>query len=101
VNTHQAPRERAQDPNTPQRRSLYDLQRLIDEVFDGFAGNEGLVLSDQDDDETPARTCRAEDLPAILTAFEQRRDLLLLDDGEKDLLKAFTEQVSPLSYSSS
>lgn len=76
---------RTQDPNTPHRRSLYDLQKLIDEVFDGFAKD-----ADTDDD---ARTCRAADLPAILSAFEEKRDLILLDDGEKEMLRAFTEQV--------
>ena len=86
-----------QDPiNTPQRRSLYDLQKLIDEVFDGFASSRRSSSPSNDEDgdaDEQERTCRAADLPAILTAFEERRKVMLLDENEMEMLKAFTEQV--------
>lgn len=98
--TTQAGRAKTQDAaNTPQRRSLYDLQKLIDEVFDGFASSRSGTHTHREDSagEDPQdeeeRTCRAADLPAILTAFEKRRNVMLLDENEMEMLKAFTEQV--------
>lgn len=88
----QGARGKTQDPNTPQRRSLYDLQRLIDEVFDGFA--KGGALEGAEGAGDGARTCRAADLPAILIAFEEKRSVNLLDENEMEMLKAFAEQVS-------
>jgi len=73
------------------------LQRLIDEVFDGFAKESLPSAADAKDDDasedTDQRTCRAADLPAILTAFEEKRSVTLLDESEMEMLKAFTEQV--------
>lgn len=97
----QAPRARAHESNTntPQRRSLYDLQKLIDEVFDGFARDGSPTTSTHGDKDAGERTCRAKDLPAILSAFEERRKVMLLDENEMEMLKAFTEQVSFTCYS--
>ncbi|KAK9894103.1 hypothetical protein P389DRAFT_181516 [Cystobasidium minutum MCA 4210] len=105
--TPRAGRAKTQDAaNTPQRRSLYDLQKLIDEVFDGFASSRSGTHTHREDSagEDPQdeeeRTCRAADLPAILTAFEKRRNVMLLDENEMEMLKAFTEQHPDLDVSS-
>lgn len=69
---------------TPQRRSLYDLQLLIDEVFERAGSSE---------EDGSVKTCPVADLSRVLTAFENRRNLSLLTDDEKRSLEAFAEQV--------
>lgn len=78
---------------------MYDLQKLIDEVFDGFARDGSHTTSSTDGEkDVGERTCRAKDLPAILSAFEERRKVMLLDENEMEMLKAFTDQVSITCY---
>lgn len=73
---------------TPQRRSTYELQQQIDELFAEVAGDGSGSGS------TPAaKTCRCADLPKIVAAFEQRKDTVLLNDDEKESLDAFAQTV--------
>lgn len=65
---------------TPQRRSTYELQALIDEVF--------AQVSDGS-----TKTCRCAELPKVLQTFEKRRGLMILSEDEMASLKAFATDV--------
>lgn len=72
-----------QNMTTPQRRSVQDLQILIDELFEKVATT----------NEDGVATCRVADLPKVLAGFEERRQIALLDEDERGSLEAFAEQV--------
>lgn len=73
---------------TPQRRSILDLQAQIDDLFSRVA----------EENEDGSRICRSADLPELLRAFEERRNITLLDQEEQVSLASFAEQVRKLLY---
>lgn len=84
-------------PDTPQRRSIYDLQLLIDELFEDKQltsyGNGDANDGGDGSSNSSSKTCRSADLPGILAAFEDRRGIVLLSEDEKIQLASFAQSV--------
>jgi len=70
---------------TPQRRSHHDLQLLINELFE----QRETIQQGEDG----SRKCQCRELPHLVRAFQDRRNLTILQDEEFESLESFAEQV--------
>ena len=75
---------------TPQRRSHHDLQLLINELFE----QRETIQQDEDG----SRKCQCRELPHLVRAFQERRNLTILQDAEFESLESFAEQVRLPAY---